>query len=125
MVEEKHQALLSQILDLLDTAGQASLELLGLYTGGEAESAQTLVTDLRSMAQAVAAAQKPLLPQLDHAYTAEMLENVEDTLDDIRRSMAAGNAERAAMKMEFQLFPFLRCLREAFYFWGEIYPDKT
>ena len=29
------------------------------------------------------------------------------------------------MKMEFQLFPFLRQLKEAFYFWGTIYPNKV
>ena len=125
MVGEHHTQILEQILDLLDTACQADLELLNLYSYGDTPSAQTLLTDLRSVVQAVASAQEPLLPQLEHAYTTEMLENVEDTLDDIQRSIEAGNSDRAVMKMEFQLFPFLRCLREAFYFWGMIYPDET
>lgn len=56
--------------------------------------------------------------------TAELLENVEDTLEDIRRAIQTGSSERAAMKMEFQLFPFLRQVKEAFYFWGSVYPDK-
>lgn len=123
MVEERQRGMLSQILELLDTACQANLELLELYCEGETEPAQTLLTDLRSVVQAVASAQEPLLPQLEHAYTTEMLENAEDTLDDIQRSIESGNSDRAAMKMEFQLFPFLRCLREAFYFYGMVCPN--
>lgn len=124
MVDEKYINVLSQILELLDTACQASLELLEHFTSGKTDTARQLLTDLRSAAGVVGRAQEPLLPELEHAYTAEMLENVEDTLGDIERSIEGGNAKRAAMKMEFQLFPFLRQLREAFYFWGMIYPDK-
>lgn len=124
MVNEHHEPVLEQILALLDTACQANLELLELYSRRETAAAQTLLNDLGSVVQAIVAAQEPLLPQLEHAYTVEMLENVEDTLEDIQRSIAAGNADRAAMKMECQLFPFLRQLKEAFYFWGAIYPDQ-
>ena len=123
MVNEQHTRLLEQILALTDTACQASLELLDQYTGGHPAEAAGLLEDLEAAAAAVRTAQEPLLPQLEHAYTSEMLENVEDTLADIRAAIEAGNGARAAMKMEFQLFPFLRQLREAFYFWGAVYPD--
>lgn len=123
MVTENNREILERILELTDTACQASLEVLRLYTGGKRELARALLDDLRSVEQAVTSAQEPLLPQLEHAYTSEMLENIEDTLDDIERSILENNPERAAMKMEFQLFPFLRQLKEAFYFWGIIYPD--
>lgn len=124
MVEAKHMELLGQILDLLDTACQASLELLEVYGNGKADESGQLLSDLRAVTETVMKAQEPLLPTLEHAFTTEMLENVEDTLVDIEKSISTGNAERAAMKMEFQLFPFLRQLKEAFYFWGTVYPDK-
>lgn len=124
MVEAKHMELLGQILDLLDTACQASLELLEVYGKGKADEAGQLLSDLRAVTETVMAAQEPLLPALEHAFTTEMLENVADTLDDIKKSIDSDNAERAAMKMEFQLFPFLRQVKEAFYFWGAVYPDK-
>jgi len=124
MIDEKYTELLTQAIDLLDTACQASLELLEHYASGELDAAENLLSDLRAVAQAVSTAQGPLLSQLEHAYTVEMLENIQDTLDDIERAIQADNPERAAMKMEFQLFPFLRQLRESFYFWGMIYPDQ-
>ena len=124
MVKTEHTDLLAQILDLLDTACQASSELLERYENRETGTAAQLLCDLRAVTEAIMAAQEPLLPALDHAFTTEMLENVADTLDDIEKAMGAGNAERASMKMEFQLFPFLRQLKEAFYFWGAVYPDK-
>lgn len=125
MVDPKNREVLDQILDLTDTACQASLELLARYAGGELDSALALLSDLRGVVQAVSAAQEPLAPELEHAYTSEMLENIVDTLDEIDRSIQGDNPERAAMKMEFQLFPFLRQLKEAFYFWGTIYPDRS
>ena len=123
MVTENNWEILRQILELTDLACEASLELLERYAGGELESALALMSDLCRVVQVVSTAQEPLLSQLEHSYTSEMLENIEDTLDEISRSIQRDSPERAAMKMEFQLFPFLRQLKEAFYFWGMIYPD--
>jgi len=125
MVKPDYRELLSQVIGLLDTACQASLELMEHCANGETDAAAELLSDLQAVAQAAGAAQEPLLPQLEHAYTAEMLENIQDTLDDIERAIQADDQERAAVKMEFQLFPFLRQLRESFYFWGAVYPDRA
>lgn len=124
MVDGKYAPLLKQILEMLDTACQASLELLAQYASGDINAVMQLLENLRAVADAINTAQTPLIPQLKYAYTTEMLENVTDTLDDIGSSVQGGNRDRAAMKMEFQLLPFLCQLREAFYFWGMIYPDK-
>ena len=105
MIDTKNHDIAVHILELMDTACEASLELLALYTGGELKSAQTLLIGLQNVVQAVASAQESLLPQLEHACTREMLENIEQTLMDIE-------------------FPFLRQLKESFYFWGMIYPDQ-
>lgn len=125
MVAEDNQEILERILELTDTACEASLEMLERYTSGDLAGTLPLLEDLKAVVRAVCAANELLAPQLEHAYTGEMLENIEDTLDDIQHSVQANRTERAAMKMEFQLFPFLRQLREAFYFWGLIYPDDA
>lgn len=124
MVDENSREILERILELTDTSCQAGLELLERYTGGDLDGAAELMSGLKAVAQTIRTAQEPLLPQLEHAYTSEMLENIEDTIEDIERSIQGDKQERAAMKMEFQLFPFLRQLRESFYFWGMICPDK-
>lgn len=123
MVNEHHTQLLDQILALLDTACGASLELLEQYTAGNLTEAGRLLDDLSAAAAAVQEAQQPLLPQLQHAYTTEMLENTADTLEAVRR--ATQDTDRAVFLIEAQLFPFLRQLREVFYFWGAVYPDKA
>ena len=81
MVNENHGELLEQILALLDTACGASLELLERHTGGGREEAGRLLEDLSAVTRAVREAQEPLLPQLEHAYTTEMLENTADALE--------------------------------------------
>ena len=125
MVNPEYRELLDQIFALLDTACQASLELLGRYTSGDQAASEQLLEDLAAVVKAVMTAREPMAAQLEHSCTLEMLENIEDTLEDIRRSMQAGSMERTAMKIEFQLFPFLRQLKEAVYFWGSIYPDAA
>lgn len=124
MVDTRYQDILEQILTLLDSACQAGLELLELYAAGNEEAVNALLSDLREVSRVTGMAQEPLLPQLDHACTAEMLENIDGTLEEIQDAIRSGSGQRAARKIEFQLLPFLRCLREAFYFWGAVYPDR-
>ena len=90
MVNEQHTRLLEQILALTDTACQASLELLDQYTGGHPAEAAGLLEDLEAAAAAVRTAQEPLLPQLEHAYTSEMLENTADALERIGSAIRSG-----------------------------------
>lgn len=122
MVGETSQARLRQTLELLDTACQASLELLKLYCGGSIKESVQLLRDLQDVIRSVSGT--GLAAELERSCAAEMQENVEDTLDEIEQAIQTGNSERAAMKIEFQLFPFLRQLKESFYFWGAVYPDR-
>lgn len=124
MIDQHSRELFDRILELTDTACQASLELLERCTDRELEAAKELLLGLDDVAQAVSTAQEPFLPQLEHAYTSEMLINVQDTLEEIRHAIQANMLEQASMKTELQLLPFFRQLREAFYFWGLIYPDR-
>lgn len=124
MVSIEHEKLLTQLLDMIDTSCQASLTLLQKYADGDEKTSASLLVDLRTAAQTVEKAQKPLLPQLEHAYAEEMAENIADTLDAIEQAAAANESGKAVMLMEFQLLPFLRLQREALYFWGSIFPDE-
>lgn len=121
---EHQERLVYQILELLDTACQGCLELMDAYSNDETAYVKELLDNLWAVTNAVRSAQEPILPLLEHAYSTEMLENVEDTLDDIECSVGAGEHDRSAMKMEFQLFPFLRQLKEMFYFFGLICPNE-
>lgn len=122
MLEKNSQALLQQALELLDTACQGSLELLRCWSDGKPDEAVQLIQDLRVVTQSIS--DTGLASQLERACAAEMLENIECTLDEIEGAFQAGSTDRAAMKTEFQLFPFLRQLKESLYFWGAIYPDR-
>jgi len=125
MVEKKDMPLLTDTLDLLNTACEASLELLRCFSVGEPETAQTLFRDLQSAIDSISSVCEPLLPQLEHSFVTEMLENIKDTFDDIERSLNENNSKRVLDKTEYQLFPFLRQLKESLYFWGSIYPDRA
>lgn len=114
--------LLPQILELLDTACQGSLELLRCWSDNKTGEAVQLIQDLRAVIRSIS--DTGLAPQLERACAAEMLENIECTLDEIEGAFQTGSTDRAAMKTEFQLFPFLRQLKESFYFWGAVYPDR-
>lgn len=125
MVNEKHSELLGQILDLLGTACQAAALLSERLEAGDPGESEALLEDLRAGVSTVRSVQEPLLSELGSGCAAEMLENVEDTLEEIRRAMDADQRSRAAGKAEYQLFPFLRQLREIFYFWGAVWPDSA
>lgn len=123
MIEKHNQdTILSQILELLNSACEACL---GLQHFSEADAIERLAEELRAVIQTVRTAKMPLTERLEHAYTDEILDNIEDTLDDICRSAQVSNYARIAQKVELQLYPFFRQLMSSFYFWGGVYPDTT
>lgn len=124
MVTEDHREILQKILELADTACQVDLELMEQFAAGNEKAVAGLLADLHTAVRVIAAAQEPLLPVLEHAYTREMLENIEDALDEIERAIRQNQPEQAVIGMEFHLLPLLRQLKEAFYYWGMIYPDR-
>ena len=92
---DERNELITRILDLLDTACQASLELLRCYGAGEINDVRQLLLDLRAVNQSVSGTE--LASQLERSGAVEMLENVDATLDEIEASIQAEDAERAAM----------------------------
>lgn len=125
MVKKKDIDRLARSLELLDTACEAAIELAGLCVQDNFETALRFAEDLGAVAAAIDNSGVTALDAFEHAYTAEQLENVKDTLDSVQNALRSGEYTRAAELAEFQLLPFLRQLREAFYFWGSVYPDKA
>lgn len=117
--------ILEQIIEMLDTAIDANIELINLYrNSGKKSIIEQLLDDLCNMMDSLTDNANILHSEKKYSMVAELLENVQDTLDTIKKLVDINNKEKALEKMEFQLLPFIRNLRESFYFWGMIYPDK-
>lgn len=123
METSNKEQILLQTLDLLDTAQQASLELLQIYSSGNHQLANTIIDDLRAVMSAVRNTKGLFSKELTNAYINEFIENIEYELDEIECSVKEKNIENAIASIEYMLFPYLRQLWEALYFWGIIYPD--
>lgn len=116
--------LVPRILELLDAAMEGNLEILARYIEGDMGVVTILLEDLVAVSSVLCTTYEPIAEVFEHAYIAEMLENVQDTLISIEQAIEKDRSDKVLMLMEFQLFPFLRQLREAFYFYGLIYPEK-
>lgn len=123
-LENEKNRILPQVLDLLDTAAQGSLEVLRLYAEEKPSEASDMLNNLSSVVAAVRTALKPIEKALEHSYMEEMLDNLDDTIQDIQNNVQAGQMDRTFILLEFQLFPFFTHIREQIYFWGLVYPDK-
>lgn len=116
--------MLHPIIELLDTAMQGTIEVLQLLANGETEAAMAILKDLSVLITTLHKARPSNSELLEHSCTEEMLENLSDTVECILALTHEGNMNKAMMLTEFQLFPFFSQTKEAFYFWGMVYPDK-
>lgn len=117
--------LLPLILEILDTALEGSVELLQRLYDQDIHIAKTLLQDLRQVTYTVVSAQESILDAIQHGSTTEQLENIADTLSEIDCCLEEQDLSQAQYLTEYQLLPFIRLLKEAFYFWGGIYPDQS
>ena len=115
---------IEHVVDMLDTAIDASIELINLYSSNKYEVFNQLLGDLQSMMDSLSNIAAIVASERKHSLIKELLDNVNDTLLDINSSVEIKNDKRVLEKIEFQLLPFIRNLRESFYFWGLVYPDK-
>lgn len=115
---------LPQILDLFDTVIEAGIELISCVYNNNNESTQTILTDMLAVTDAISIAQVPIAAVLQHSYTEEMLDNIQDTLNSIQQLILNNEIQNALIKIEFQLLPFLKQAQNAFYYWGMVYPDQ-
>ena len=104
-LENEKNRILPQVLDLLDTAAQGSLEVLRLYAEEKPLEASDMLNNLSSVVAAVRTALKPIEKALEHSYMEEMLDNLDDTIQDIQNNVQAGQMDRTFKLVEFQLFP--------------------
>jgi len=124
MIKKNDIPLLTETLDLLDTACHASLEIMNYCGSREAETSLYIVNDLYSVTEVIRRTYTLLKDQLEESNAFEMLENIVDTLNKVQCFIKEGLWDKSIMKAEYQLFPFLRQLREILYFYGMVYPDK-
>lgn len=121
-LQHESNEILSSILDILDTAISGGIELLGqLYQN--MQQSDVIVDDLLEVVRAVNKAQPPILADRTYAYITQMADNLNDTLRKIKDFLQKKEWEKARNLTEFQILPFFRIWKEAFYFWGFIYPD--
>ncbi len=116
--------LIKQVVEILDTSIEATIEIINLYSDNKYDVANQLLGDLQSMMESIASMTEILASERNHSLVRELYDNVQDTLDNIKILINDGNIQRVAEKVDIQLLPFVRNLRESFYFWGMIYPDK-
>lgn len=133
-INNELEQVLTPILTTLDTATNESKELLLLINAQNFEPALTKISSLLQQITEIELAQKPILPQLEFAYTVEMLDNLRDVLERIQLALTTTQQEtneqvvnqafnQALFLSEFQLIPMFRNTKESFYFWGRI--DKN
>ena len=118
------ERVLSSIIEILDTAFSGGVEALNLLYEEDVAGAQRFLEDLDHVTYAVRSAQETLLPLLEHAFTTEQLDNIEETLQSIHKAIDEGNLLWAQHLTEYQLIPFIRLLLIAFHFWGTVMPDR-
>lgn len=116
--------LFKQVVEMLDTSIDATIEIRNLFSDEKYDVANQLLEDIHSMMESLNSHTEVLANERKHSLAKELYENIQDTLEDINMAINNGNHERALEKIEFQLLPFIRNIRESFYFWGLIYPDK-
>ena len=123
MINKQNQSeILTHILDLLESACEACLQLQQMT---DFDAIENLAKDLKVVSGAVRGAKESFKEQLEHAYTDEILDNIEDTLDEICRCARISDRDRIAQKIELQLYPFCRQLAESFYFWDAVQHDEA
>lgn len=118
------ERVLSSIIEILDTAFSGGVEALNLLYEEDVAGAQRFLEDLDHVTYAVRSAQETLLPLLEHAFTTEQLDNIEETLQSIHKAIDEGNLLWAQHLTEYQLIPFIRLLLTSFHFWGTVMPDR-
>lgn len=124
-IKAQLEQIIVPVLELLDSAMEGSVELLQSLYEENMTAVHTLLDDLGQVIFAVERAQQPVVGQLEHAYTAEMLGNLVDTLESVAEELNKSNLEQAAELVEFQLLPFFRLLKESFYFWGYVSKEPS
>nr|WP_297279082.1 glycosyltransferase [uncultured Butyricicoccus sp.] len=120
--EMQLEHVLSPILNILNTSMNVSVELLErLYQG---QQVNELLKDLNDAVNVVFQTQKSVNSFFSRASVSEMIDNLKDTLQMIEDCILQHDLEQASYLAEFQILPFFRLLKEAFYFWGYIYLDE-
>lgn len=121
MVKNQEQAI--QVKELLETLLEAVCEIQNFLVNDQLKDFHELsfeikeiLTQLKSVAES----------QRDDEVYAELEKSLTNSIVSLERIIkyAKYNKEKAMQKIEFELWPLLRCTHVRFYFSALIYPDK-
>lgn len=119
----KDQELAKQIFEMINTAVEASEQMI-LFLGNRqlqefrqlGEDMYVLIKSIRGMADALKEEEDGLnLPEASQSIMVSVARIL---------AIAKNDIVRATHKVEFELLPLLEEMRVTFYYWGMVYPDK-
>lgn len=119
----KNQELAAQILEMMNTAIEASDQMSDFLKDGKMPEFQEVSESLYLMMESIRGVADNLKKEEEGITLPAASESVLVSLSRIRE-MAFQNAARAMHKIEFELIPLIEEMRVVFYYWGIAYPDK-
>lgn len=119
----KNQELAAQILEMMNTAIEASDQMSDFLKDGKMPEFQEVSESLYLMMESIRGIADDLKKEEEGITLPAASESVLVSLSRIRE-MAFQNAARAMHKIEFELIPLIEEMRVVFYYWGIAYPDK-
>lgn len=139
MINSSNNALdvvLMLILDSLDIAIVDCEQLLQVIKDKNNAKAYALIASLLDRVHSLEQAQRPILDELEHSYSEELLDNIRDVLERIQSALQKSEQaqelssntsyndetglEDPLFLCDVQLQPLVRATKESFYYWGRV-----
>jgi GT2 family glycosyltransferase len=117
-----NQELASNVLNALDTAKEAAIELNNALRAEDGQNAGLISSDLRILLQSLQSVGNTQCGKNPEIKLGSQMECASDSLERVI-SLAAGSFNRAQHKLEFELFPMFQDIYAQFYYWACVYPD--
>ena len=120
----KNQELAKQILEMMDTAIEASNQLSTFLENAKMAEFKEVSEGLFLMIKSIRDIADNLKKEEDGINLPAASESALVSLDRIQ-NMAYTDVNRARKKIEFELIPLIEEMRVVFYYWGMVYPDPV
>lgn len=118
-----NQEMAEQILDMMDTALEASSAASAFIADGKLENARLLLKDMYQLLQTINRISQNLKVEEPHMNLPEASSSCAASLQRIFEYTSA-LPNQALKKIEFELDPLIIDMRCSFYFWAIIYPHE-
>ena len=118
----KNQELAEQIFEIMNTAVEASEQMIFLLNNGQVKEFKQLGEDLYVLIKSIRGVADELKEEEDGLNLPAASQSVMISVVRIL-GIAKTDIAKAAHKVEFELLPLIEEMRVAFYYWGMVYPD--